>query len=53
MGVKREGLQAMLDDVAQVDPRAKKVRAQDVVDLRYIEEMEKSGFFAQLWADKK
>jgi len=31
----------------------KKVRSQDVVDLRYIEEMEKSGFFAQLWADKK
>lgn len=51
--LKMEALQAIFDDVAQVDPRAKRVRSQDVVDLRYIEEMEKSGFFAQLWADKK
>ncbi len=51
--LKMEALQAIFDDVAQVDPRAKKVSSQDVVDLRYIEEMEKSGFFAQLWADKK
>lgn len=51
--LKMEALQAIFDDVAQVDPRAKKVRSQDVVDLRYIEEMEKSGFFAQLWAEKK
>lgn len=51
--LKMEALQAIFDDVAQVDPRAKRVSSQDVVDLRYIEEMEKSGFFAQLWADKK
>lgn len=53
LDLKIEALQAILDDVAQVDPRAKKVRPQDVIDLRYIDEMEKSGFFDKLWADKK
>lgn len=51
--LKMEALQAIFDDVAQVDPRAKKVKAQDVVDFRYIEEMDKSGFFDKLWGDKK
>jgi len=51
--LKMEGLQAILDDVAQVDPRAKKVRPQDTIDLRYLDEMRKSGFFDKLWAGKK
>ena len=51
--LKMEGLQAILDDVAQVDPRAKKVRPQDLIDSRYLDEMQKSGFFNKLWAGKK
>ena len=34
------------------DPRAKKVTAQELIDRRYLDEMEKSGFFDQLWAKK-
>ena len=51
--LKNEALQAILDEVAQVDPRAKKVEPQELMDMRYVEEMEKSGFFDKLWANKR
>lgn len=51
--IKAEALQAILEEVAQADPRAKKVKAQELVNLRYLDEMEKSGFFDKLWASKK
>ncbi len=50
--IKNEALQAILNEVAATDPRAKKVKPQDLVDTRYLDEMEKSGFFDQLWAKK-
>jgi hypothetical protein len=50
--IKDEAIQAMLEEVSQVDPRAKKVKVQDLIDRRYLDEMEKSGFFDQLWAKK-
>ena len=33
-------------------PRAKKVRPQELVDNRFLEDIEKSGFFDQLWAKR-
>jgi NitT/TauT family transport system substrate-binding protein len=50
--IKNEALQAILDEVAQSDPRAKKVKPQELIDSRYLDEMEKSGFFDQVWAKK-
>jgi NitT/TauT family transport system substrate-binding protein len=50
--IRPEGLQAILDDVVKTDPRAKNVKPQDMIDRRYIDEMEKSGFFDKLWATK-
>lgn len=50
--IKNEALQAILDEVAQTDPRAKKVKPQELIDSRYLDEMEKSGFFDQVWAKK-
>ena len=50
--IKPEALQGVLDDVAQIDPRAKKVKPEDLMDRRYLDEMEKSGFFEKLWAGK-
>jgi len=47
--IKTEALQATLEEVAPVDPRAKGVKPQDLVDMRYVDEMEKSGFFDQIW----
>ena len=49
LAMSTESIQAMIDDVAQADPRAKKVKAQELIDTRYIDEMEKSGFFEQIW----
>ncbi len=53
LDIKPEALQAILDEVAQVDPRAKKVKPQELVDRRYLEEMEKSGFFDKLWTERR
>jgi ABC-type nitrate/sulfonate/bicarbonate transport system substrate-binding protein len=53
LAISPEAVQATLEEVAQIDPRALKVKPQDLVDRRYIDEMEKSGFFDKLWADKK
>ena len=50
--IKTESLQAILDELSQTDPRAKKVRPQEMIDTRYLDEMEKSGFFDQIWAKR-
>ncbi|HJX11276.1 MAG TPA: hypothetical protein VJ733_12370 [Candidatus Binatia bacterium] len=52
LAIKMESLQAILDEVAQTDARAKKIKPQELVDTRYLDEMEKSGFFDQLWVKK-
>ena len=50
--IKNEALQAILDEVGQIDPRSEKVKPQELIDNRYLDEMEKCGFFDQLWAKK-
>lgn len=49
---KTESFQAILDETAKVDPRAKKLKPQDVIDRTYLDKLEKSGFFDKLWAGK-
>ena len=51
--VRPEALQAILDELAVNDPRAKKVQPQQLIDRRYLEEMERSGFFDSLWGGKR
>jgi len=53
LAIKLDALQANLDEIAPIDPRAKNVKPQEMVDTRYLDEMEKSGFLAQLWSDKR
>ena len=45
-----EGLQSILDEVSRVDQRAKKLKAEELVDRRFLDEMKSSGFFDKLWA---
>ena len=52
LAIKTEAIQATLDEIAPNEPRAKKVSPEDLIDRRYLDEMEKSGFFDQLWAKK-
>lgn len=51
--IRPEAIQSILDEVAKIDPRARKVKPEDLIDRRYIDEMEKSGFFDKLWGDKR
>ncbi len=53
LDLKAEAFQAILDEISKVDARAKKVRAEDLIDRRYLEELEKSGFLDNLWGGKK
>jgi NitT/TauT family transport system substrate-binding protein len=50
--IKLEGIQSTLDEIAPVDPRAKTVKPQELVDTRYLDEMNNSGFFEQIWGKK-
>ncbi|HTN73437.1 MAG TPA: ABC transporter substrate-binding protein [Methylomirabilota bacterium] len=49
---KTEAFQAILDETAKVDPRAKKIKPQDLIDRRYLDGLEKNAFFDKLWAKK-
>ena len=49
---KNEALQAIIDETDKVDPRAKKIKVQDLIDRRYLDGLQKSGFFDKLWAGK-
>jgi NitT/TauT family transport system substrate-binding protein len=49
---KTEAFQAIIDETGKVDARAKKVKPQDLVDRRFIDGLQKSGFFDKLWAGK-
>ena len=51
--IKPDGIQAILEEVAKVDPRAKQVKAEELIDRRYLDELHKSGLFAKLWDGKK
>ena len=53
LDIKTESLQAILEEVSQIDPRAKKVKPQDLVERRYLDDMEQSGFFNKLWGEKR
>ena len=53
LALKLEGIQSTLDEIAPTDPRAKAMKPQEMIDTRYLDEMEKSGFMEQLWAGKR
>jgi ABC-type nitrate/sulfonate/bicarbonate transport system substrate-binding protein len=52
LAIRLDGLKANLDEIAPTDPRAKSVKAEEMVDTRYLDEMTKTGFFDQLWAKR-
>jgi ABC-type nitrate/sulfonate/bicarbonate transport system substrate-binding protein len=51
--LKAAAIQPMIEEVAKTNPRANDVKPQDLMDRRYLAEMESSGFFNQLWNDKR
>ena len=45
--IRESALQATLDEIAQTDQRAKSVKPQELIDRRYLLELEKSGVFGK------
>ena len=43
--IKAESLQAILDELAATDPRAKNIKPHEMIDNRYLDEMERRGYF--------
>jgi hypothetical protein len=46
--IKPIAIQATLDEIAKTDPRAKQVKAEQLIDRRFLEEMDKDGTFEKL-----
>jgi ABC-type nitrate/sulfonate/bicarbonate transport system substrate-binding protein len=45
--IRDAALQASLDEIAPTDPRAKAIKPQELIDRRYLIELEKSGVFGK------
>jgi NitT/TauT family transport system substrate-binding protein len=45
----REGIQEVLNQAAEKNPKAKDARAESFYDDRYVKELENAGFYKQLW----
>jgi ABC-type nitrate/sulfonate/bicarbonate transport system substrate-binding protein len=48
LDIKPIAIQATLDEIAKTDPRAKQVKAEQLIDRRFLEELEKDGTFDKL-----
>jgi len=46
--VSRKGLEIILAELAEKDPKARQARPEDFVDMRFVAELEKEGFFKKL-----
>jgi len=49
LDIRVDSLQAVLEEIAPSDARAKNVRTQQLIDRKYLDEMEKSGFYEAVW----
>ena len=45
------GLQTVIDEVAQSDPRAVGLRPEDLVNTAALEQIEREGFVNALWGE--
>jgi NitT/TauT family transport system substrate-binding protein len=46
--VSRKGIEAVIADVAETAPQAKSAKADDFIEMRFVAELEKEGFFKKL-----
>jgi ABC-type nitrate/sulfonate/bicarbonate transport system substrate-binding protein len=50
--IRPEAISAILEEIAATEPGAKNVKPQQLIDRRYLDEMNKSGFLDKLWGTK-
>jgi len=48
--VSTKGMEAIISEVAEKDPAAKQSKPEDFLDMRFVAELDKQGFFKKLWA---
>jgi NitT/TauT family transport system substrate-binding protein len=48
-----EGIKNILEPLAQTDPKAKAAKPEDFVDMRFIKELDESGFIDELYKARK
>lgn len=48
-----EGIKNILEPLAQTDPKAKAAKSEDFVDMRFIKELDESGFIDELYQGRK
>jgi hypothetical protein len=48
-----EGIKNILASLAETDPKAKAAKPEDFVDVRFIKELDESGFIDDLYKDRK
>lgn len=48
-----EGIKNILEPLSEKDPKAKAAKAEDFVDMRFIKELDESGFIADLYKGRK
>ena len=48
LDIKALAIQTTLDEIAKTDPRARQVKAEQLIDRRFLDEMEKDGTFDRL-----
>ena len=44
-----EGIKTILEDLAETEPKAKTAKPEDCVDMRFVQELDKSGFVDKLY----
>jgi ABC-type nitrate/sulfonate/bicarbonate transport system substrate-binding protein len=47
--VSRNGLETVLAEVREIDPKAKQSKADDFLDMRFVADLEREGLFKKLW----
>ena len=49
---KMDSIQAIVDETAKADPRAKRIKPQELVDRSLLNRLQNDGFFDKLWTGK-
>ena len=47
--VSRNGLETVLAEVREIDPKAKQSKVDDFLDMRFVADLEREGLFKKLW----
>ncbi len=47
--VSRKGMEAILAELAEKEPQVRQAKPEDFMDMRFMDELEKEGFFRKLW----